>query len=162
MEQINKFLIACVIVCLIVFTNICYKAAAQVDNPEINERDKGQISQVLNNMFDALRSGDTETLKRLFAGEMYANNKTLLEKNTGYPDFLRNHYQDAIFTVTEISRNGDEITASFTIYFADGREKIVNMLFEKHSADALHNASSPGLSENEPTRWFIVKQIKNE
>jgi len=138
MERIHKILMAILVASLIISANLYCTTAAQA-----NEDD--QITQVLNNLFDALRSGDTGTLKRLFDGEMYTNNKTLLEQNMEYPDFLRNYYQGAIFTITEITPNGEGVMAGFTVLFTNGSEQTIHMLLTK---------------KDEPNRWFIIKQVQ--
>ena len=145
MERINKIFMTILVVSLIDFANLYCTIAAQADEPGVNVEDE-QITQVLNNLFDALRSGNTGTLKRLFAGEMYAKNKTLLEQNAEYPDFLRNYYQGAIFTITEITPSGDDVLAGFTVLSANGRMQTIHMLLTK---------------QDEPKKWFIIKQVQD-
>lgn len=42
--------------------------------------------------FEASKNGDVETMKRLSAGPFYNRRKALLERNKGYPDYLRKFY----------------------------------------------------------------------
>ena len=56
-------------------------------------------SNVLKPFFEALKNGDVSSLLELISGEMYRNNKVLLEQNEQYPEFLRKYYSGAKFIV---------------------------------------------------------------
>lgn len=43
--------------------------------------------------YEAAKDGDIKTMKRLVAGPFYNSRKVLLEKNKGYPKFLREYYE---------------------------------------------------------------------
>lgn len=115
-----------------------------------------EIKQTLNDLFEALKSGDIARLQRLFAGEMYARNKTLLEKNTGYSDFLINHYSNVKFEITAISPQREGMLATFTAFFPDGSYKTTDLLFVQRTADIGHKQS---LSEPALVNWVIIRQV---
>jgi len=56
----------------------------------------------VNNYLEALKSGQTEVLIATLGGKLYDNRIGLLKKNKGYPEFLKNYYRDAEFTVLKI------------------------------------------------------------
>ena len=160
MLLMNKILITILVASLIVFANLYCAIVAQADETAEVNIENGQTTRVLNNLFDALRTGDTRTLKRLFAGEMYAKNKTLLEQNAGYPDFLRTHYQDAIFTITEMTPYAEGVMAGFTVLLTNGSKQTIHMLLAKRAADTHQNPTGSHSLKAKPKKWFIIKQVE--
>jgi hypothetical protein len=118
------------------------------------------ITHILNSLFNALSTGDTETLRSLFAGEMYDKNKILLEENEEYPDFLRSYYQGAIFTITEIKPQGENITAGFTVILPSGKKKNIHVQLAKRAVDFRRKTGTLHSVHANPRQWFIVKQVE--
>ena len=128
----------------------------------VSVEERFEINQVLNDLFAALKSGDVGSLKRLFAEEMYAKNKILLEKNAGYSDFLRNYYRETIFKVTEISPDNDGLMASFIALFPDGSKKTTHLLLAQRALETQQKHTVPNLLEARSKGWFIIKQINGK
>jgi hypothetical protein len=159
MQRIKKTQMAIMVASFFIISTLYCAVDVRAENVR-STQENYEISQVLNELFDALRSGDIITLKRLFAGEMYAKNKTLLEKNAGYPGFLKNHYRGAIFKVTEISPDGEGFMAGFTALFADGSKKTTHLQLERRTANVQQNPTGSGSLEAELKSWFIIKQVE--
>jgi hypothetical protein len=70
--------------------------------------------------FDALKSGDVDMVTTLLTDPILSSKRLLLEKNTAYPEYLRDYYKGSGMTVTDIGR-ADE---------GDTREVTVQILFE--------------------------------
>jgi hypothetical protein len=152
MERMNKILITILVASLIVFANLYCVIVAQADETGVNiEND--QNTQVLNNLFDALRTGDISTLKRLFVGEMYEKRKKLLEQNEGYAQFLRDYYRGAVFEINNISQYNDTPIVDFTIFLPDGKKDHIKLeMAEQHKL---------GVSvDNSYGRWVFTRQRK--
>lgn len=103
--------------------------------------------------------GDASILKRLFAGEMYANNKTLLKK-TGHLGFSRNHYRGTIFRITEVSRNDEGVMADFTTLSADRKKEAIYMLLTRHEVGARHDPTGSHSLKAKQIKWPIIKHVK--
>jgi hypothetical protein len=159
MGCINKKLISIPVFALIVIIYLCFAIAAKAERIGLDAIDGQQITQVLNEMFDALKSGDTGTLKSLFAGEMYATNKALLEQNIGYPEYLRDHYQGAVFTIVEMTHCEIGVIADIHILLKNKQEQIINLLLEKRGNDD-RETTAPALPDNGSTSWVIIKHIQ--
>ena len=159
MEKMNKILIATLVAFLIVFTNTHCVIVAQAGEAGEANIANDQITQVLYSLFDALKTGDIKTLKHLFAGEMHARNKTLLEQNAGYPQFLRDLYQGALFEIKEISPDDKGYIASFTTFFSNGSKSITHLIFAPRARDAQPEYLEPSSLDVGPNGWVIIQQI---
>ena len=160
MERAKKAFMAILVVSLFIFANPCCMTAVQADERSVGLENE-QIAQLLNNQFDALRSADTGTLKCLFAGEMYTKNRALLEQNAEYPDFLRNHYQGAVFTITDIMPYNNDVLSIITVLLANGREQSIKLLLGKRAVDSCQNHSELSSPDVDPKRWVILNHIQD-
>jgi len=84
-------------------------------------------------VFQALQSGDVQTLKSHMAGHMYEQYKVLLEENLEYPSFLKNFYRGATFSVTNIVYKGDDALVDVVITFSGGNKTVTKMLLKQDS-----------------------------
>ena len=80
------------------------------------------INDIVLPFLDALRNGDVDSIKLCIAGDIYENKKVLLEKNKGYPEFLRNYYQGVDFYIESAQQSGDFIVVDIVIEFINGDE----------------------------------------
>jgi len=127
--------------------------------PDDAEANQSQITQVLNDMFEALREGDTTTLRHLFAGEMYQKYKVLLENNEGYPDFLRTYYKGAAFEITKVVPHSDGFLAKFSIIHQTGKKEDVEILLARKvvATDNMHDNFL--VPEGSTKDWSIINQV---
>src|SRR5512147_1757621 len=80
-------------ICVLILTTALspFEAAhAEAKNPVDSAT---RIQSTFAIVFQALQSGDVQTLKSHMAGHMYEQYKVLLEQNSEYPAFLRNFYR---------------------------------------------------------------------
>jgi len=68
-----------------------------------------EITQTINLYSEALKKGDVNAIKSLVDGEFYKKNRSLLEQNSNYPEFLRNHFQRLELIVEEVLQKNDAI-----------------------------------------------------
>jgi hypothetical protein len=100
-------------------------AQTRVTNPMIDE-----ITKTYAFLFNALRSGDVETIKLFLSAEEYAQYKVLFEQNKDYPQFLRKFYQKANLRVGQldsVANAKNEVIGEFIIDFPGGETVITRM-----------------------------------
>jgi len=78
------------------------------------------VMETVERYTQALGTGDVSELKAVLGGRMYAKRRILLEENTEYPDFLRQHYAGASFSSAVSSRTSSR--------YSDGTLVDVSML----------------------------------
>jgi len=61
------------------------------------------------------------------SGDMYRQTRVLLEENKGYPQFLRNFYKGANFSVKSAVTAGDDIIADIVIEFPHGGKSLARL-----------------------------------
>src|ERR1044072_6003309 len=88
---------------LVFFIMTCACGAQNVPTVE----DTQQVQASLQPLFMAMKNGDVQTMEKYFAGQMYAQYKVLLEENSEYPQFLRDFYRDAKFSVGNVTKTPD-------------------------------------------------------
>lgn len=82
-------------------------------------------------LFNALKHGNVEVIKCYIAGDMYRQTKVLLEENKGYPQFLRNFYKGANFSVERAITAEDDIIADVVIEFPHGSKSSTRLRLNK-------------------------------
>jgi hypothetical protein len=95
--------------------------------------------------FQALQQGDINTIKNTITGEMYKNNKVILEQNENYPEYLRKAYQGAEFQIIDSTINNNEAEVKAKVNFPDRQNEFVLLLIK----DDLGN-------------WKIFKEISDQ
>ena len=83
--------------------------------------------------FNALKNGDVQTLKTLLTDPLLSNRRILLEQNTAYPAHLRNYYQDAGMSITEVNLTDDsnlQIVTATISFEGDEHELIIQFLMK--------------------------------
>lgn len=84
--------------------------------------------------FNALQTGDVNQLKKMIAEPLLSKKRLLLEKNTAYPEHLRNYYQDAQLKISDIIRIDDNTrTADVTIIFTGDANPLKLRIMLKYS-----------------------------
>jgi hypothetical protein len=58
--------------------------------------------EIVQKFYWASAEGDLEVMKMCIAGHFYERRKTLIEKNKGYADFLKDHYAGVITEVMSV------------------------------------------------------------
>jgi len=84
--------------------------------------------------FEASKNGDIGRMKQLIAGSFYDQRKTLLEKNTTYPAFLRKYYDDAHLQITNVREDPGGWVVELRIKFADGTVDSSKFLLRKDAS----------------------------
>jgi hypothetical protein len=120
-----------------------------------------EISEICNELFDALKSGDTVALALLFEGELFENNRELLEQNEGYPEFLRDYYEGASFKILETTPDGDGVMVGFTIDFPDGRREARYLHLATRGSIKPEKSKANRGPEARWSNWGITKQVKD-
>jgi len=83
--------------------------------------------------YAASREGNVAEMKPLIAGSFYNRRKALLEKNDGYPDFLKSHYQDSevVINNVNISNEGKVAVVSVQITYASQDTETTKLILKK-------------------------------
>lgn len=89
--------------------------------------------------FEALKNGDVNKLKRYLSAAMVNEYKTLLEQNKEYPQFLRDYYENATFSVVRASEIDGQIEFDVLVEFPNGSQSIstLRVLEEKNVDETL-------------------------
>jgi hypothetical protein len=82
--------------------------------------------------FEALKNGDTESIKNYIAGDFYEKNKDLLNSST-YSEFLKNYYKGATLQVGDSIQSGNDVIVEMQIYFPNGNEKVKKLRLKEYS-----------------------------
>ena len=72
--------------------------------------------------YEAMQKGEVGSLRDYLSDRRYAANRTLIEQNATYPDYLRRQFRGAAFHVLRITEDNNQLTALVKIYWPDGRE----------------------------------------
>ena len=92
--------------------------------------------------FYAMKSGDVVTMKSYLDGKLLKKRKILLEKNTSYPDFLRNLYEKGDIQVGE----ANDGVVKVMIHFPDGNMQVHQLV----------------VNQNSSGQWKIVDEISKD
>ena len=101
-------------------------------------------SNVLKPFFEALKNGDVSSLLGLISGEMYKNNRVLLEQNKQYPEFLRKYYSGAKFRVEKAVQMNGEVVVDVLIEFPSGRQSTNRWRLSESTGNQLASGQMSG------------------
>jgi len=65
--------------------------------------------------FTAYKNGEIQTIKGMITGPFYNRRKTLIEKNSGYPDFLRKQLEGVEIAIISTAIEDDGSSALVTV-----------------------------------------------
>lgn len=102
--------------------------------------DQLEAQEVVNRYFDALKQGDTKTVKNLIDGDFLTSQKSLLN-NSAYPDHLINIYKDMSFEITGIESFKDGLIAVNTKVLMN-KEDLREKRFMLHRAERENTTSN--------------------
>ena len=80
--------------------------------------------------FQALQQGDINTIKDSITGEIYKNNKVLLEQNEKYSEFLQKVYQGAEFRINKTTEIDNDVLVNVEVNTPKGKTEF-NLLLKK-------------------------------
>ena len=89
----------------------------------------------------ALKAGDVNSIKQYLSKDMYQKNRTLLEQNKEYPEFLRTYYQGARFQVVKAEETENNILVNVEIEYPNGRRNFGKLRLEKDNQDVYGSGS---------------------
>ena len=92
------------------------------------------ITNTVLSYFTALKGGDINTIKKYISLDIYNKNKTLLEQNEKYREFLRNYYQGAEFEVEKVEKIDDNIVVTVLIKLAKSSPSFILLRLVKESS----------------------------
>ncbi len=98
-------------------------------NPIISAAQEPQ--DVVRTYFQAMQKGDVETMKAHIGGKLFEKRKILLEQNSNYPKFLKNHYDRGQIKVGEV--NDGVVTVE--VQFPDGSIHSHHLVVKKNDLD---------------------------
>lgn len=82
-------------------------------------------------MFKALKDGDVNTIKQCLGGDVFEKNRTLLEENANYHEFLRNYYRGADFQIEKVGKDDADIVIGVRVFFPDGQTRAFDLQLQK-------------------------------
>jgi hypothetical protein len=86
--------------------------------------------------FQALKSGDTETVKNLISGKLYEKRINLLENNQGYPAFLKRLYQGLNFQIVNTYQEADEAYVDVVVLRQNGDHSPLTLKLTKDGGES--------------------------
>lgn len=95
-------------------------------------------------LFKALKDGNVQVIKRYISGDMYRQNRVLLEENKDYPRFLRKFYKGANFSVERVIMADGDIIADVVIKFPQGSKSLTKLRLGKANGQ----------------QWKVVNEVK--
>ena len=101
-------------------------------------------------MFKALKDGDVNTIKQYLGGDELEKNRTLLEENANYHEFLRNYYRGADFQIEKVEKDDADIVIGVRVFFPDGQMGAFNLQLQKTKDVWLINAIPLRANEGSP------------
>lgn len=113
-------------------------------------------SRTLRPYFNALKNGNVKLLKRYFSEEMYAEYRVLLEENRGYPETLRKHYKDAVFSVEQGVTSDSGIIVDFSIEHPGRGKQVVQYYLQEQNSESDYTAQVA-----DGAQWKIIGQRFN-
>lgn len=89
------------------------------------EAKEGEEAAVVESYYGYLRAGDTAGILSLLTEPLLSERRELLEKNTAYPQFLREMYQSSYMEVTDIKKvKGNRRAVDVEIYLDEGQNPL--------------------------------------
>lgn len=89
------------------------------------EADEGEVEAVVESYYGYLRAGDTAGILSLLTEPLLSERRELLERNTAYPQFLREMYQSSYMEVTDIKKvKGNRRAVDVEIYLDEGQNPL--------------------------------------
>ena len=86
-----------------------------------SEAKEPEVEAVVESYFECLRSGDTTGILNLITDPLLSERRELLEKNTAYPQFLREMYNNSYIKIINIRKiKGDKRAADVEVYLNNG------------------------------------------
>lgn len=84
--------------------------------------EQNKIADTIHGYFEALKKGDTVSVKDHLMGKFYERNRVLLEENVEYPNFLRRHYNKSELQIINIvcPNESGVMLVEVEILFPDG------------------------------------------
>ena len=76
-----------------------------------------EATNTVSSFFNDLMNGDLNGIKQYISKEYYHKNRTLLDDNKEYPNFLKEYYQGAKMNLLNIYMAGDNIMVDIEILF---------------------------------------------
>jgi len=107
------------------------------------------IHRVVEPYVVSLKSGNIVSVKRLIAGNIYRRNRVLLEENSSYSEFLKNYYQDSIFTIKKIQAMTGHVRVEIEVQLPGRKPYVMGLRIENQCGET---------SNCEPV-WRIVDEM---
>jgi len=118
---------------------MCLTAIIIFFNVTVSANDQLDAACVMDKYFQALREGDTRTLKNLLGGYLLRKRKQLLE-NPRYPALLKKTYRNADFHILNSDVANNKVTIDVDIIFNSSEKITMRFLLIR---DATFDNESP-------------------
>ena len=102
-------------------------------------------AEVIMPWFRALKDGNINKIRHHISSDLYNKNRTLLEQNKDYPEFLRNFYSNTNIEIEKTIEIAGDITVYVTIQFPNGHRSCTELGLSKYGEG----------SESESKKWQI-------
>lgn len=117
------------------FQALCLAAVFLILSLNVLNAETSEPGEVAAAYFQALKNGDTETVKNLITGKLYDKRIDLLEKNAGYSAFLKKFYQGVNVRVVNTVKEPEEAYVEVEIESPDGSQNPITLKLEKDGAE---------------------------
>lgn len=112
---------------------ICLTAIIIFFNLNVSANDQLDAACIIDKYFQALREGDTRTLKILLGGYLLRKRKQLLE-NPRYPALLKKTYRNADFHILNSTIANNQVTIDVDIIFNSSEKITMRFLLIKEAS----------------------------
>jgi hypothetical protein len=116
------------------FQALCLAVVFMILSMNAVNAEASEPGEVAAAYFQALKNGDTETVKNLITGKLYDKRIDLLEKNAGYSAFLKKFYQGVNVWVVNTVKEPEEAYVDVEIEPPDGSQNPITLKLEKDGA----------------------------
>ncbi|MCK4822174.1 hypothetical protein KA005_40805 [bacterium] len=144
--------ILCYAIISLLFCPFSYNLLTAVENTQdFSKMEEAENTVLL--YLNALQYGDLNKLKQSISKEYYKKNKTLLDYNKKYPEFLVKYYQGAQMNIQSIDMKDGNIIVKVEVLFSNGTRGVgeLHLMKEKDAAMSSNNGS-----DNIPYKIFEI------
>jgi uncharacterized membrane protein YvbJ len=113
------------------FQALCLAVVFMILSLNVLNAEASEPGEVVTAYFQALKNGDTETVKNLITGKLYDKRIDLLEKNAGYSVFLKKFYQGVSVRVVNTVKETEEAYVDVEIESQDGSQNPMTLTLKK-------------------------------
>lgn len=124
-------MLARILVFLMLFVASLYNPAMS-ESQGVNSALLDEIEiKTLRPFFNALKNGNVRQIERYITGEKLTEAQLPKHEDKEYEQFLREYYNDAIFSIEQVSASGDQVIVDVVIEFPGRGRKVTQFYLQE-------------------------------